>query len=178
MKVKAITFLIMLFSMIVLSSCDPNKTTDDVPENPTPTEIVFSFSHESGLYPQSFVLEISAPGDEIYYSLDGSVPDKNATEYENGIPISNSVEYLNASNTDISGGYHCIEESEGQEASNYRTQFDIVDTATVVRAIYYDEEGSPSDVITGYYKIIEGGSNPVSTVSIVTEPASLFDYED
>ena len=40
------------------------------------------FSNESGFYDNTFEVRLYAPTDEVYYTLDGSDPDKNSIRYE------------------------------------------------------------------------------------------------
>ncbi|HJX70695.1 MAG TPA: CotH kinase family protein, partial [Bacteroidales bacterium] len=50
------------------------------------------FSHQAGYYPSAFNLTLSASaGDTIYYTTDGSVPDKNSIMYYNPIVINQST---------------------------------------------------------------------------------------
>ena len=41
----------------------------------------FAFSRPSGFYDEPFLLEIQAPSREVYYTLDGSEPDRNSLQY-------------------------------------------------------------------------------------------------
>lgn len=50
------------------------------------------FSHPAGFYTSGFNLALSAPpGDTIYYTTDGSIPDKNAIMYRNPVVINQSA---------------------------------------------------------------------------------------
>ena len=54
------------------------------------TELVFS--KESGFYEKPFELELHAPrGTKIYYTLDGSEPDKEAIRYTEPIHIGDVI---------------------------------------------------------------------------------------
>ena len=48
------------------------------------------FSHEAGFYNKQFMLTLSAPkGTEIYYTLDGSIPNRNSIHYDAPISVEN-----------------------------------------------------------------------------------------
>jgi hypothetical protein len=50
------------------------------------------FSHQAGFYPSSFSLTLTAPaGDTVYYTTDGSVPDKSSIRYHNPVLITQST---------------------------------------------------------------------------------------
>lgn len=45
------------------------------------------FSHEGGIYSEAFTLTLDGNGEAVYYTLDGSVPDKNSTLYTGPIEV-------------------------------------------------------------------------------------------
>ena len=64
-------------------------------------------SHTSGFYEDDFLLTITAQaGAEIYYTLDGSVPDRNSLRYEEPLLITDSSQNPNvySMRTDVSAG--------------------------------------------------------------------------
>ena len=140
-------------------------------------ELIFRFSRESGIYDEKFELTIEAPTDEIYYTLDGSLPNKESIKYTGNIEISEINDYRLALEKQISGGYYCLEDTEYQKRSYYKTDLDSIKNYNgwVVRAIYYDEQDNASDIITGFYKVVSEPSK-CYTVSIITEPDNLIDY--
>lgn len=129
------------------------------------------FSAAGGFYADEFALELEAPsGSRIYYTLDGSEPDSESSLYEEPIWI-----------RDVSG-----------EPDVYAARTDFaplqvsraggpVQKLMVVRAIAIDAEGRKSEVVTNSYLV--GGEwkencMEMYTVSLVTDPYHLFDYEE
>ena len=55
----------------------------DIPKVDIPVEI--EFSDEGGYYDEDVILEMRAPAANIFYTLDGSEPNKKSTKYE--VPI-------------------------------------------------------------------------------------------
>lgn len=148
------------------------------------TELVFSV--ESGFYEEPFALELFAPvGTEIYYTLDGSEPDEHAMKYTEPIFIDDATKNDNrySLRTDVTPGYmseligiyNADLQPPGYAAPDYP-----IDKCTVVRAVYVDEEGSISGIKTGNYFIgydEKAGYDNLNIISVVTEPANLFDYD-
>ncbi len=144
-----------------------------------------TFSEESGFYDNAFRLRIYAPrGTEIYYTLDGSVPDENALQYMEPILIKDATENDNVHSTrdDMTSGF--LKEDillYGQEPPNYVIPDYLVDKCTVVRAAYRDAEGNFSEVETRNYFVgfqDKEGYAGFNIISIVAEPDDLFGYED
>lgn len=148
------------------------------------TELVFSV--KSGFYEDSFELELYSPvGTEIYYTLDGSEPDENATKYTEPIIIDDATEDCNlySMRTDVTIGYmpELISTYNpdvlppGYVAPDYN-----IDKCTVVRAVYVDEEGNLSEVKTQNYFVgfeEKAGYDGFNIISVVTDPDNLFDYD-
>lgn len=113
------------------------------------------FSAEAGFYEEAFELVLTAPeGTEIYYTLDGSVPGpENATSLQYVDPI--AVELCDS----VKGR-------------------DLL-TATVVRAVAVNADGTSSDVITHTYfvanRMLKRYDVPV--VSLVADPEDLYGKE-
>ena len=124
-------------------------------------------SHESGCYQEGFELSITTEGDaSIYYTLDGSTPDKNAMKYSDTIMVyDKSVEeniWRNIPNviTDWK------ENTVGKTAP--------VDKAFVVKAIAIDEKGAKSDIVQATYLINRPEYDGKNIISITTDPELLF----
>ncbi|MCI8937910.1 MAG: hypothetical protein HFI44_13850 [Lachnospiraceae bacterium] len=144
-----------------------------------------SFSRESGFYEEPFQLEMTAGAGTIYYTLDGSIPTQESAKYEAPILIADATQKENtySMRTDISVAFDreavekmSIEEPfPGYETPNYK-----IDKATVIRAALYDAQGQCRDAKTATYFVgfsDKEGYDGISTLSIVTDPANLFDYE-
>lgn len=170
--------IITLAIIIMFVSCDYSRIEIETTEKTEEQSNRFEFSQKSGFYSEDFILEIYAPSNEIYYTLDGTEPNNNSIKYTSGIMINNPSQYLNATNPGISGGYQFVEASDSQKASYYRTDFSEVDTATIIRAIYYDKEGNASEVINGFFKVTAEKQQSVNTISICTDPSNLFGYDN
>lgn len=127
------------------------------------------FSRQGGFYCENFFLEIEGKG-EIFYTLDGSDPDRNSLKYTGPIEMKNisSNPNLYTARTDLSS------------VSQF-TPEEPVDKVMTVRAVCIDDHGNTSDVVTGSY-LVGYQDNPAYreayTVSLVTDPGNLFDYEE
>lgn len=143
-----------------------------------------ALSREPGFYDDEFDLELSFDGGRIYYTLDSSDPDENATLYEGPIHISDASANPNvyAMNTDV-----CLEfypeqllHSKQQAQCGYVVPEQPVDKATVVRAVGIDANGNRSEVTTGVYFVGFGrktGYEGKGIIAITTDPDNLFDPE-
>ncbi len=141
------------------------------------------FSKEAGFYEEPFELELSAKSGTIYYTLDGSVPDKNSIKYEAPILIADATDNPNvySMREDVSAGF---EKEEIEKISSGYMGYQVpdynVDKATIVRAVIYEGNGKYSEVKTASYFVgfeEKDGYDGMKTISIVTDPSNLFDYE-
>lgn len=161
----------------------------------------FYFSAASGFYDYEFDLTIVAPTDEIYYTLDGSEPDKDSIHYSRSIHISDASDNENVYSvrTDTTTGFLTEEIEDSQnayeeyvnehqeiislgrvEAPAYKVPDYNVDKCSVIRAVYY-QNGKKSEVITGTYFVgfsDKTGYDGISVVSVTLDPDDLFDYDD
>lgn len=139
------------------------------------TELVFS--RESGFYEEPFALELSAPiGSEIYYTLDGSVPDENAYLYTTPIVIDDASPHPNVHAVRTDMAYETTMDGIPYQLPDYP-----VDKCTIVRAACRDLDGKFSDVKTESYFVgydEKAGYSGMNVISVVTDPACLFDYDD
>lgn len=167
-----ITFLIIFKCFI---SEDKSKELQEAGE-------VF-FSVEPGFYEEPFILEMSAKSGTIYYTLDGTAPDKNSIKYEKPILITDATENDNvySMRTDVSTGFDKEEiEKISSNAPGYQVPDYKIDKATIVRAVACDEMGNYSDVKTASYFVgfsDKNGYEGMKILSLVTDPTNLFDYE-
>lgn len=154
--------VILMAVLIVLMSVPPDEAAQ-------PPE----FSVESGFYDDAFYLEITAPeGCRVYYTLDGSVPDKNAILYCGPIYIedASSHENTNSMNTEIT-------------AMSYTQPPDfLVDKCTVIRAVAIAAPGSDlkaSSVVTKTYFVgfAEGYFDNCNLICLATDPDNFFDKD-
>ena len=142
------------------------------------------FSEESGFYQEPFELELYAPeGTDIYYTLDGSEPDKNAIRYIEPIHINDASDNDNVYSlrNDVSAGF-MVEEIEKYSRDNpkYIIPNYNIDKCTVVRAVFIDAYGNYSEIKTKSYFVSyedKMGYDGMNIISIVTDPDNLFDYD-
>lgn len=126
------------------------------------------FSRTGGFYNEPFALEIEGTG-EIFYSLDGSDPDCNSIRYTGPIDITN-----------VSGNPNLYSARTDMSTVSQFVPEELVDKILVVRAVCIDEDGNTSDIVTNSYLVEyqdEEAYQEMYTVSLVTDPGNLFDYE-
>ncbi len=132
-------------------------------------------SHPSGFYeePFEFVIDVKE-GSRIYYTLDGSIPDKEDNLYSGPISITDisSEENKLSARTDITAP---------SMWGNVVAPGGPVDKATVVRYVEEDSNGELSEVqnftyFVGYQDKDDYYRN-VKVISLVTDPDNLFDPE-
>lgn len=130
-----------------------------------------TFSVESGFYNHEFELELKAPiGSMIYYTLDGSNPSAESILYEKPILIRDVTEEPNIYSA--RGDFNPLHEGQIE---------DTVEKITIVRAIAIDAEGKKSNISTNSYIIGKENNKAYTemyTVSFVTDPNNLFDYNE
>lgn len=125
------------------------------------------FSADSGFYSDSFMLSLtSEPGTEIYYTLDSTEPNMNSIKYEGPILIKNATYNENV--------YRLKKDTT---TDNEKFPKDLVDKATIIRAVAYDKDGNSSDIVTKSYFVGLDKYKNTNVVSMVTDPANLFDDE-
>lgn len=142
------------------------------------------FSSPSGFYDEPFELELRGEG-TIYYTLDCTDPDENATLYTGPIHIEDASgrENVYSMNTDVSFDFY-------EDYRSLSTTFDRfcgyavpekpIDKVTVVRAVAIDEYGYKSKVKEGVYFVgfdRKKGYDGFYTMAIVTDPGNLFGDE-
>lgn len=147
----------------------PTATPTVLP-TPTPEGTYVGFSLDSGFYddPQEVALTCNADGAVIYYTLDGSTPDKTSTLYKNPITVTRKLYSKNvlSAQKDIS-------------ASNFYLPDFSVDKGTVIRAVAYLPDGSATPLAHASYFIglDQEKYGDVPVVSLITDFENLYDYE-
>ena len=181
-------FLILLFCCILLTGCNssspgvsespsgvPDSSNDSNKNTPVPTEAPsgphVAFSVTSGFYDKKFSLELSCSeeGATIFYTTDGSIPNRTSRSYSGPISITNKSKSANvlSAKTGISAG------------NNYVPNFKV-NKGTVVRAIAYLADGTTTPVANASYFVgidREAVYGDVPVISLITDADNLFDYE-
>ncbi|MCB0558909.1 MAG: CotH kinase family protein [Lewinellaceae bacterium] len=73
---KAAFFILLL---LLFNPLWAQKKSAETSEGAPPVEL--NFSLEGGFYPNDVVVELSAPGATVYYTIDGSTPSRNSQRY-------------------------------------------------------------------------------------------------
>ena len=124
-------------------------------------------SHYSGFYKDEFELSITGPKNaRIYYTLDGSTPDENSTEYKEPVLVYDKSP----------------EENKWRNIPNVVTkwkeaaidQTPPVDKAFILKAIAMDEDGAKSDIVQATYFVNKPEYRKKNIVSITADPEALF----
>lgn len=172
-----LTFLILFILLLFkLFSSSENRVV-----SASNNEILFS--RESGFYDNAFELEIKSVSGTVYYTLDGSIPNKDSLKYEAPILISDATDNDNlfSMRTDTSTGFETDEiERLSSDPPGYQVPNYNIDKATIIRAVSYDKAGNRSEVKTATYFVdfsSKNGYHGMKVLSIVTDPSNLFDYE-
>ena len=186
--VLSILSIILLIVMFIWNPCTASNRTMEY-RNDRNVECEIQFSKQSGFYSEDFLLEIYAPTDEIYYTLDGSDPDETAIPYTQPIPISDATpnENVYSARTDTSTAFFkellwkTNSSTLCDPAYEYQVPDYAVDKCTVVRAVYYDKNRKKSDITTGVYFVgyeDRAGYEGIDIICITTDPDNLFGYEN
>ena len=153
----------------VLTDPTPGSCTEQVARLSDAQAVAPEFSQVPGFYTDRFELSITGaePGATIYYTLDGSVPDRSSARYDDPIVID-----------DRSGEPNRLATISGQSFSP-RPVRGTGCTGTVVRAVAYVDGHPRSDVITGTWFVTPQGREryTMPVISIVFEEEDLFSYD-
>lgn len=134
---------------------------------PLPSEPVFSLP--SGFYEEEIRLSLSSGGKDIYYTLDGTMPDASSLKYEGPIRI-----------RDQSGEANRYASISGISIANPFLPAEPVDKAVIVKAVAVDEGGRKSPVAAASYFIGFGrkeGYENMPVISLTADPEDLFSEE-
>lgn len=127
------------------------------------------FSETSGFYADGFYLSLTAkPGETIYYTLDGSVPDTDSLCYEEPIFIEDRSSEENK---------YVSEQRVVKKWKEYVPPAEPVDKATVVRAIAVNEKGQVSEAATETYFVNLPQYENMLVISLAADPSELFGDE-
>ncbi len=140
-------------------------------------------SHEGGFYHEAFMLSITPKENtEVYYTLDGSKPNKNSMLYIDPIYVqkefieADGSEIIISETSQISGPLSMIVTSD----KNWVSPKEDIFKATVLRVIAY-EIGSKkeSEILTHTYFVDDMMSDRYTfpIFSITSDPSNLYDYE-
>ncbi|MBD5507503.1 MAG: hypothetical protein HDR05_05530 [Lachnospiraceae bacterium] len=112
----------------------------------------------------------ASPESRIYYTVDGSEPDSDSILYEKPIQIRDVSDAPNVYS--VRNDFQPMQDSQAENP---------VEKIMVVRAIAIDENGRKSDIVTNSYivgKENQGNYKEMYTVSLVTDPDNLFNYDE
>ncbi len=182
------------------TSATTAQTTEPVVEEeaPEPLPASVELSHESGIYPEQFSLELSGLTDgEIYYTLDGSDPTTSdaALLYSEAIEITDRKGDKNiVSAVDpvlIAGSYNAPNKERNDFVCEISAPDDeAVDKCTVIRAAVKGADGSflgetaatyfigtPEEHIEGLAESCAAAGHELAVISISMNYDDLFDSE-
>lgn len=160
-----------IIDKVASGTVSPGTSTEPSEALPTPTPEgnYVAFSVDSGFYEstQSVALSCNVEGAEIFYTLDGSTPNRTSTLYKTAIRVSRKLyaENVLAAQTGISAG------------NLYIPNFSV-EKGTVIRAIAYLPDGSATPVAHASYFIgLKQDYGNVPVISLITDFDNLYDYE-
>lgn len=150
----------------VLARGTPGAGNEDAILYKAPSLEAPVFSLPSGFYAEDKLLALSAaPGTEIRYTLDGSLPTAESPRYEGPLTL-----------TDISDQPNRVLNHPSTTLDRSGVVTEPVDKATLLRAAAFDAEGNYSQTVTHVYFVGErfaryGGK---SVLNITATPNDLF----
>ena len=129
------------------------------------------FSAESGFYAKPFQLTIrGTEGTTVRYTLDCGEPTKESPVYTDPIAVYDRSEEPNL--------YRSIRNVQNDYLNKRYTGWEPVEKAFVVRAAAFDAEGNASLTVTKTYFIGLEQYREKNVLSLVADPADLFDPEN
>jgi hypothetical protein len=161
---------------------EPTPGAPNRPEGYTVWLQAPEFSVQAGFYTQHIQVEISLPagsssvdGVTIYYTLDGSEPDRNAIRYDGPISITDRTAEPNGISMIPTNNFG----SNHQYREHWRPPVGQVYKGTVVRARAFMDGARDSEISTASYFVDPQGRGRYNmpVVSLSTDPANFFDDE-
>lgn len=147
--------VLLILCLLVLSWTESRSAA------PTPVPSV-----PGGYYADAFTLYLSAPDNgHIYYTTDGSVPTEQSVRYENGISLKDRSSEPNL--------YNAIQ-NVTTEWKDYTPDPTPVEKGTVIRAVFINEWGISSDIITQTYFVGVEPPEQGYTLSLIFNEEELF----
>lgn len=134
------------------------------------------FSKESGFYDEAFKLSIEHSDDvKVFYTDDGSVPDKYSKQYIGSIVINDASNRKNfySDKKDTTAQFYYEPDAIALPKHN-------VDKANIIRAVAMDREGNYSDVVSASYFVgydCKSEYDGFQVISLISEPDYFFGYE-
>ena len=137
------------------------------------------FSREGGFYEDGFLLELRTESKDagIFYTLDGSVPNKESRKYVEPIRIRDISETRNiwSARSDVASTLLFPRKKYGFAVPDHP-----VDKCTVVRAVAIGRNGEVSQVTTNSYFVGYAEKDSIKglpVLSLVSDPKGIFGYE-
>ena len=125
-----------------------------------------SFSRDNGFYEDAFELELSAESNtQIYYSLDGSIPNAESNQYTEPIRV-----YDRSNEPNV---FRSVKNVVLDYNSDLPEQIPV-DKAFIITAVAIDENGMSSEPITKTYFINLKQYQDDCVVSLIADPNDLF----
>jgi len=162
---KLLYSIIFLTFLVLVAAKKAKEESQEVDNSP-------KFSLESGFYiEKSIKLKITNddPKATIYYTLDGTIPTINSTVYKKAITLKDRTAEENV-----------LSAKTGVSPDRDYVPTIKVKKCNVVRAIAKLSDGTLSKVVSGTFFVglnRKKLTNNYPVVSIITDPANLFDYE-
>lgn len=123
-------------------------------------------SVSGGYYENGFTLRLTAPSNgSIYYTTDGSTPTTDSTLYQDGIPLENRSSEQNL--------YNSVQ-NVVTDWKNYTPDPRPVEKGTVIRAIFVNEQGIESEVLTQTYFVGITPPENGCALSLIFEDEDVF----
>lgn len=150
------------------------------------SDIEVQFSAKGGFYDEPFYLVLDTKADAtIYYTIDGSEPNRNSRIYNEPIYIIDATinDNVYSMHEDVSSGFllDYINEFVPGTEPGYAVPDYNVEKCTVIRAVAYDDEGQKGkETVECYFVDFQNkkGFDNVYTVCINADPNDLFGYEN